>query len=266
MKNKNYWLQKIKNAYLKITAKRYSTFAGTLVFFLLLSIIPFVFILILLFNAFNVDFQWFFELEIFSDYKKIIGILLDSAEGATQGTSIFFIITAIYSSTNFFYQMRRSGELIYNCNRKKAGLILRFSAAIFVIILMFIGVIFGAIFFSFQNIFGELLPSVFIRILIYCGVGLVIFFVLILLNLYICPYKNTINNTLKGSLFTLIFWSASSVVFSLYTNYLSNFERLYGAFAFFMVFILWLYLIMQGLIIGVILNMKDTILKKEKSY
>jgi membrane protein len=257
--------QKIKNIYVKVSAKRYSTMAGTLVFFLLLSIIPFIFITTLLFNAFNVDFEWFFELEIFSNYQKIIGILLESANNASKGMSVFFILTAIYSSTNFFYHMRRSGEIIYDYDRKKGGLVIRLSAAIFVILIMFIGVVFGGIFLAFQDAFGAILPSVFVRILIYVAVLSLCYLIIILLNFYICPYKNKLKNTLKGSLFTLLFWTISSVLFSVYTNF-SNFERLYGAFAFIMVFLFWLYLMMQGVIIGVILNMKDTISKKEKSY
>ena len=257
---------KFKNAYIKVSAKRYSTLAGTLVFFLLLSIIPFIYITTLLFNMFNVSFDWILQLDMLSDYQKVIGIFLDLAKSATSGTSIFFIISAIYSSTTFFYHMRRSGEIIYNYERKKGGVLIRFSAAVFVIIIMFIGVIFGGIFVAFQVTYEHILPSIFYRILVYIGVLGLAYFIIMLLNLYICPYKNKLKNTVNGSLFTLIFWTAAFILFTLYINYLSNFEKLYGAFAFIIIFIFWLYILMQGLIIGVILNMKDTIVKKDKSY
>ena len=49
-------------------------------------------------------------MEFFADFKEIILYFRDAAESATAGASVILVATTLYSSTNLFYHMRRSGE------------------------------------------------------------------------------------------------------------------------------------------------------------
>jgi hypothetical protein len=74
-----------------------------------------------------------------------------------------------------------------------------------------------------------------------------------LLNIYICPFKRPIKNFLKGTSITVVAWAVAIVGFTIYLK-ISNVKRLYGALSTIIVFLLWLYMLMLGFIVGVIFN------------
>lgn len=55
-----------------------------------------------------------------------------------------------------------------------------------------------------------------------------------------------------SSLVVLAFWITATAAFNLYINLFADFSRLYGAFSFVVVFFIWLYLLMTGLVTGVL--------------
>lgn len=258
--------KKAMRIYKRVTSKKYSTMAGTLVFFMLLSIIPFIYITSLLFSSFSISYEWLIKLGIFDSYRKVLELLLQTVESASKSASLFFVLSAVYSSTNFFYHMRRSGEIIYNYKRKKSGVLIRLSSTVLVVLIMLGSIAIGGVLFFLSGIFEQILPSPLYRAAIYAALAALCFAAIVILNLYICPYRNELKNTLKGSVFTLVFWAVSSVGLALYAKYAAGMQRLYGAIAFVMVFLFWLYFIMQGLLIGVIINMKETKMCEEKKY
>ena len=103
--------------------KKFSTIAGTLVYFLLMSIAPFTLWLTLVFG--NIDAERFLSHEIFDSVSPVLRYMKQSAESAVSGAGIIFLLTSLYSSTNFFYHLRRSGEIIYGSKRVKGGIKLR---------------------------------------------------------------------------------------------------------------------------------------------
>lgn len=81
--------------------KRFSTIAGTLVYFLLMSIAPFILWLTIVFGS--IDFERFLSNELFESVSPVLRYLKDSAENAASGAGIVFLVTTLYSSANFFY-------------------------------------------------------------------------------------------------------------------------------------------------------------------
>jgi hypothetical protein len=55
--------------------KRYTTISGTLVFFLILSIVPLTFWLSLLFGKLPIDVENIFDLAAFEPVRKILGYI-----------------------------------------------------------------------------------------------------------------------------------------------------------------------------------------------
>ena len=80
--------------------KKFSTIAGTLVYFLLMSIAPFTLWLTLVFG--NIDAERFLSHEIFDSVSPVLRYMKQSAESAVSGAGIIFLLTSLYSSTNFF--------------------------------------------------------------------------------------------------------------------------------------------------------------------
>ncbi len=119
-------MNKILKLYKYFSDKRFSTIAGTLVYFLLMSIAPFTLWLTLVCG--NVDIERFLSHDFFAAVSPFLRSLKSSAESAASGAGIIFLVTTLYSSTNFFYHLRRSGEIIYNSPRVKGGFRLRLAS------------------------------------------------------------------------------------------------------------------------------------------
>ena len=132
----------LKSKYDLLTIKKYTTFAGTLVFFLIMSIVPLTFWLTLLIGKLPVDLEGIFRLAVFDSVKNILSYVRQEAQNATTGASVILLLTTLYSSTNLFYQMRKSGELIYDYKRPKKGLKLRLGALVLMLIVMLLIIVF----------------------------------------------------------------------------------------------------------------------------
>ena len=245
--------EKARAAYGYLASKKYTTLAGTMAFFLVLSIVPFLFWLTLIFGRLNIDYDQIFELEIFAGIKEFLFYLRDSAKSATVGASVVLLATTLYSSTNLFYHMRRSGEIIYDYKRKKGGIVLRFSALVLIFVVMILLLAEAIVFLLCNALLRRAFPSFLAQLGVYAILGVLAFLFIVILNLYVCPYRVGFSNVVWGSLLTLLMGGIASFGFTIYLTF-GSVERLYGAVALFIVFLLWLYVLMICFVTGVILN------------
>lgn len=236
-----------------LSSKKYTTLAGTMAFFLVMSVVPFLFWLTLLFGRLHIDYEPILELEFFADFKEIILYFRDAAESATAGASVVLLATTLYSSTNLFYHMRRSGEIIYECRRKKAALLVRLSALALIFAVMLLMLAGVSLFLLGSALLPRILPSFAAQAAVYALFAAVVFALLLLLNVYICPYRVGAGDVVWGSLLTLLLGGIASFGFSVYVRF-SSVEKLYGAAVFLILFLLWLYVLMTCFVVGVILN------------
>lgn len=242
--------------------KRYSTIAGTLVYFLLMSITPFMLWLTLLLG--QTDIEKFLSHEIFEGISPLLQYLKESAESAAGGAGIVLLVTSLYSSTNFFYHLRRSGEIIYGSRRVKGGIRLRIlslllilsAIALFAVLtgIAVVGTRFLELFFS--SALSDALSAVFVT-----GIA---FAVAVVLNIFACPYKLKIKEVVTGSLLTTWLWLLFAMGFTVYMQFADP-ERLYGKIASVIIFLLWCYMMMSCFVVGMIKNRSYIIQKQYKS-
>lgn len=247
------FLKWIRRALSVLTANKYTTIAGALTFFLIMSFVPFFFFLTTLFARSGISPEKVISLELFSWAQELLLLVIDNAERTyATGAGIVFILTTLFSSTSFFYHLRRSGEILYHYPRKKKGWKVRLSAVfltIFVLVFLFLsgaGLI-GA------GILLKRLPKPIFYALIYSLLFAIGFLAAWLLNLYVCPYRCKPQDTLLGSLFTAFAWLVASFAFALYFEF-GNKEKLYGALTFIIVFLIWLYWLMVCFTAGAVYN------------
>ncbi len=253
----------LKEKYALLSLKKYTTIAGTLVFFLIMSIVPLSFWLTLVIGKLPVNTDQILSLSVFSSVKGVLDYVQKEASTATTGASVILILTTLYSATNLFYQIRRSGELIYDFHEEKQGLRLRIGALVLLIIVMAGAVAFLLVFALGSFVFSRVLSSTWEKIADYALLAGLAFLLVLLLNIYICPYKEKIRSFLLGTVITVVAWSAAVVGFSVYLK-ISNVSRLYGALSTVIVFLLWLYILMICFIAGVIFNSEKILLRREK--
>lgn len=251
-----------KSALRVLSRNRYTTLAGTLVFFLILSVVPFLFWLTLLFGTAGIQTEAILELELFGWASDLLLFLKENAEGATTGVSVLFLATTLWSSSSFFYHLRRSGEIIYGYNRAKNGWRVRASAFLVTFCVLLYFVLAGSALIGAIIVSRYLEPFIAYPVL-YSLVLVTGFFAAWILNGYICPYRSTPADTVLGSLYTAIAWLAASAIFSVYLKF-ANTERLYGALSTVVVFLIWLYWLMICFTSGVIYNCRRMELRNKE--
>ena len=234
--------------------KRFSTLAGTLVYFLLMSVTPFLFWLALIVG--EIDLRVFTDNEIFSAVTPVLEYLQTSAKGATGGAGVILLVTSLWSSTNFFYHLRRSGEIIYDNRLKKSGLSLRFSSLLAVFAAIILIAFAAAVPFLGLGVLTSIMPDWLAQSISIVFLTMSAFFIALLLNVFACPYNLGFENTLPGVFLTVALWLIFAVGFTVYLRFADP-QRLYGAIAAVIVFLLWSYLMVNSLVIGIIYNRKN---------
>lgn len=253
----------LKRKYEILSLKKYTTLAGTLVFFLITSIVPLTFWITLLIGKLPINAEQVFRLSVFSSVRGVLDYIRQEASNATTGASVVLIFTTLYSSTNLFYQMRKSGEIIYDYRRPKHGLKLRLGALALLFIVVLLILAFVVTFALGTILFSRFLPAILERIADYTLLVALAFALALLLNAYICPYKAPLKKFVLGALLTVGAWAVAVTGFAIYLK-ISNMDKLYGALSALIVFFLWLYALMICFIAGVIFNSERVIRSKRK--
>lgn len=253
----------LRGKYALLTQRKYTTLAGTLVYFLIMSIVPLLFWLTLLVGKLPINVDEVLSLPIFESVKDILVYARNEASNATTSASVVLVFTTLYSATNLFYQIRRSGEIIYDYRHETQGLKLRLGALILLIMVMSLAVAFLSLFAFGSFLFSRFLSRRWQLLADYVMLATVSFFLVLLLNMYACPYKANIRYFLIGTLLTVALWTIAVVGFSVYLRF-SNLTRLYGALSAVIVFLLWLYILTICFIVGVIFNSERIIVAKKQ--
>ncbi len=252
--------QYLKDKYALLSLKKYTTIAGTLVFFFVMSIMPLAFWLTLLIGKLPIDTRQVLSLPVFASVKNILEYVQEEASNATTGASVLLVLTTLYSATNLFYQIRRSGEIIYDFHVESQGFRLRLGALVLLIIVMAGAIAFLLVFALGSFVFSRVLSSTWEKIADYALLSVLAFFLVLLLNMYICPYKESVRSFLPGTGVTVLAWVGAIIGFSIYLR-IGNVTRLYGALSAVIVFLLWLYILMICFIAGVIINSEKILVK-----
>ena len=90
------------------------------------------------------------------------------------------------------------------------------------------------------------------------------FGLILILNVYICPYKVRFRELLPGTAITVAAWAVALVGFTIYLK-IGNMGRLYGALSTLIVFMLWLYVLMICFVSGIIFNSEKISARESKT-
>ena len=251
--------------YRLLNAKKYTTIAGTLVFFLLMSLVPMVFWGSLIFGKLHVSAPTSLSFPGFEEVGSLLDYIRQEAQNATSGASVFLLLTSLYSATNLFYQMRKSGEIIYEVPYTGQGVRARLGAVgvLFLILAVIVLTVFAFAMLSLLmvRVFGFHFETL-MQYLLLATIGFLLAF---MLNLYICPYKASPKCFLLGALFTVAAWAVAIFGFAVYLRF-SNMRRLYGALSAVIVFLLWLYVLTLCFVAGVIFNSERVMAARCKNF
>ena len=227
-------MRKVLQLFRYFSDKRFSTIAGTLVYFLLMSIAPFILWLTLVCG--NVDIERFISHELFDSVSPFLRYLKSSAESAAGGAGIIFLL--------------------------KGGLKLRLASVVLIFAAIFLFAVLGGVLVVGSRILDRLLPFYLSDLVLCTFLTASAFAVILVLNLFACPYKLKLFDAVPGSLLTTALWLVFLIGFSVYTQF-ANPEKLYGRIASLIIFLVWCYAMMSCFVIGIIYN---GMFKTKKEY
>ena len=237
-----------------------STVAGAWVFYFLTSVIPLVFLLITAFGVFGVELSMDIVSRLPNEFRLTGESIVYTAQKASKGATLLFIITAIYSCIRLLNQMSKDGDFLYNeKSLRKRGLNRRVWALISLVLLFslffLVGliVIFGNQIFAFSYLMKGVKKL--ISAMIFCIVIISFsYLIIVLLNFFIIPIKLRFTEVALGALVSLFIIVFGTIGFSVYIRFFSSYNAFYGSLAGVIIFLLWAYILMLSMVVGVIVN------------
>jgi membrane protein len=238
---------------------------GQLAFFLLLSIIPLVYLVALVGSCFSLSVNTFIEFirTTFPPSTSNLIIPLISGHGMDMNL-ILFIISTVLLASNGAHSIIITSNVLYNINddnyvkRRIKALFLTFMIIIllgFIIVVPAFGdIILNAIknvkfinpiFDNFQYIFNILKYPV----------SFIFIFFEIKLIYTIAPDKQIKSSEVNiGALFTTFCWIIATEIYSYYVTTFVHYDIFYGSIANLIVLLLWIYLLSFIFVVGLALN------------
>lgn len=252
-------MEKVKSSgfFALLKEKRVTTVAGAWVYFFLSSLIPMLFLFVTAFGVFGVEITTDLVSRLPEGLREGGEMLVDTAKSIQEGVTVLFVFTAVFSASALLNQMRIDGNSIYGvCDKKRRGILNRVWA-VFALLVLFCIFLLTAFIVAFGERIFLLIPMGRGRkIIATIFAGLVItgvsYLVIVLLNKYICPAKTPIFSILSGSLLSLAIVFTGTFLMGVYLNAVGLTNAFYGSLAGIVVFLLWVYIMMTGLVVGTI--------------
>lgn len=239
----------------KMRELRISTVAGAWVFYFLSALLPLLFLFVTAFAVFGVNVTHEIAGSLPAEFREAAYTLLETAENASQGVTLFFTATVFLSCSALLNQMRKDGEYIYGEKSAKSGFAREIGAvlAIGTLFAVFLG---AALLFAFHRLLFSTVfsgaRSAWVKTGAFTAIITACFFVNALLNKFISPVKLSFGQACSGSAVSVAVIVAGTIGFTLYLRLFNPYGSFYGSLTAVVVFLFWTYILMLGLVLGVI--------------
>lgn len=251
-----------------------SILPGQMAFFLLLSVIPAITLVMVLASKFSLNTGYITDFVIDYFPKVISPIILKIINTDSIKTNqIIFFISAFLLASNTTHAIINASSTIYNSGRKnylrtriKAILMIIILVSLFTFVLFSIGlgetiiqnlktVVSKDLFYYINSTYGLLrLPIAFL-----------IIFIVIKLIYTIAPNKNVKSSTVNaGAIFTTIAWLILTLAYSYYATNILNWSLFYGTLANVIILMMWVYFLSYIFVFGMTIN-EHRLTQQEKS-
>lgn len=256
----------IKGFLIKLNDDHVSAFASQSSFFLIMTIFPFIMLILSLLKYTPITEDILINLvnsiipSGFHDTSnRIISELY--AQGGVGLLSIT-AIASIWASSKGILSLMKGFNCIYKTEDKRNYFVLRLVASLYTIIFIvgivisLVIIVFGNSLLSFFHKYNPILYNVTELILSIRGVYIPIFLTLIFIIFYrLVPNKSfRFVDHIPGAMFSAIGWEVFSFAYSIYIDYFSGHTSIYGPLTTAILLMLWIYFCMYILFLGAEIN------------
>ena len=243
-----------------------SAFSAQSSFFIVLSFIPFVMLLLSLIRYTPISEEYllntFLSIVPMSFHNTTEAIIGDIYNQSSIGIVSVTAIAAIWASSKGILSLIRGLNCIYGIEEKRNYFVLRIYSSLYTISLI-IGIIASLSILVFGNLVLSLVHK---HMPLVYGIVSVIFSLrgiyipIILTFIFVVFYKLVPNKKLKmadhipGALFAALGWEVFSFAYSIYIDYFADASYLYGSLTSIILMLLWIYICMYILFLGAEIN------------
>lgn len=251
-------------------------FSAQCAYYVILSFIPFIILLLTLIQYTNIEQQQLFDIIsriIPSSMSEMVLGIIKEVYSKSVGTVSISLIFTLLSADKGLFALVKGLHLVYNYsdNKRKSMIYLKLTSILktmIFIILVAIGaviLVFGtSIISTIQEKFGLLENYTIIsQILMQIVFVAVVFVVFLCLYKFIPGYKITFRSQIPGAIFSSIALIVISFVFSKYLDIFKGFSITYGSLTALMLIMMWTYTCFYVIFLGAEIN-KFYSMKKEE--
>lgn len=260
-------LEKTKDILKNMSKDHISESAAQCAYYVILSFIPFLILLLTLIQYTNIDAEELLEILtniIPSNMNGFVIGIVREVYSKSLGTISISIIFTIISAGKGLFALTKELHTIYNssCQNKKSWIYLKIASVIetiIFIVLLVIGMVllvFGkTIVSTAKEHFGLFENYTFISSIIYRIVFILIAFVIFLfMYKFMSRHKLTIKSQVKGAIFSSLILNIVSFIFSRYLNIFKGFSSTYGSLTTLMLIMMWTYTCFYVIFLGAEIN------------
>lgn len=257
--------EKIKKGFNIIEKSYISEYAAQCSFFIILSFIPFIILLLTLIQYLGLDKETLFTIIssiIPTDINNTVLDIIQEVYSKSIGTISISIVFILWSAGRGFFALCKGLNSIYKVPKKynyfslKAKSLVCTVGFILVIVLTLIILVFGSNIKAFMNgQFPQIAKTT--NLFLYMGkliVFLLSFIIFMLIYRFVPNHKMKFKYQMPGAIFSAVFWYTISKIFSFYVEKTSGFSAIYGSLTTVMLLFIWIYLCIYILLLGAIIN------------
>ena len=243
-----------------------SVHAAHVVFFVMVSFFPFVmfFFTLLRYTPLTEEnIILLLEAVVPEGIRGVLEAWIREAYHQSSGTILSItVITTLWSGSKGFMGITYGLDKIYQVKNQRNWVVNRLSSLLYtlafagILMLSLIVLVYGNKILLAVDSFFSIEAPLFIGIFSLRSIlGFGIFFLFfLLLYMFIPDRKANAKEEVPGALFTAVLWILFSYLFSVYVDYFSNFSSVYGSLTYIVLFMLWMYICMDILFFGDLIN------------
>lgn len=266
--NKMKKIIKIMSGFLKrMNQDHVSAFAAQAAFFILMSFVPFLMLLLPVVTYISITKEMVIEmlLQIMPDAGDFRSFLLDIIQEVYDKSTAVVPISAVFtlwSAGKGLQGLTNGVNAIYHVKETRNYVITRIRSALYTLVFILavlsslVLLVFGN---SIQKLLTRYIPAL-ARITAYIigmrtAISLVILALIFLMIYKFLPNrKASFRSQMPGAVVSALAWSLFSLGFSIYLDYFNGFSNMYGSLTTIILILLWLYFCMYIILIGAEIN------------
>lgn len=262
----NKFIRFIREFSVRLKEDHVSAYAAQAAFFLILSVFPFV-ILVLTFTRFlpvsQSDFILVLKELLPNEIEAwVLTVLEEIMQNSGNTLMSFSIIVALWSAARGILSISNGLNSVYRTEESRNYFVLRGIATIHTLIVA-VALVVLLIVFVFGNSLYQIIlvkipfmnniATLILSVRVVAGFAL-LFFMFVAMYKGLPNHKISLRQATPGALFSAISWIIVSFAFSIYVNHFSNYSRVYGSVAGVAIAMVWIYMMMNLVLWGGELN------------